>query len=356
MFPWIRLPLIINAPMSGAATGELAAAVTRAGGLGLIGCDHPQRLEQHLQRARALLNQTGIEPVPGDEAVPEGSGSGSASPLPVGVGVIVLGLPVSSFMPLVARHRPAVVWLSFGSPDDFSRWSEGIRRASPQTQVWVQVGSVSAAVATVQACRPDAVVLQGSDAGGHGHARGSSIVTLLPEVADSLAEQNLLASTQLIAAGGIMDGRGVAAALALGAAGVVMGTRFLGAEETQVPDAYRQEILAASDGGESTARSRVWDEMWSEQGESPWPALYDGRCLRNACSDECEQGLSMEEIRARLYARASRGASGSRYRDTGSLWAGTGVGLVKRVQKAGDIVEQVREQARGVGHLLDRLL
>ncbi|KAL4986242.1 2-nitropropane dioxygenase [Aspergillus falconensis] len=354
-FSWTKSPLIANAPMSGIATSALAAAVSLSGGLGLIGfLDSPHSLGEELRQAKSLLQNMDIKRPPKAESKSEaesesasgfgsGSESGSADLLPVGVGIIVLGMKPSSFLPLLAQYKPALVWLSFGETQDFRHWTDSIRRTSPNTKVWVQLGSVRAALEVAQSCHPDALVLQGSDAGGHGHARGSSIVTLLPEVADTLP-QNGLDDIPLIAAGGIMDGRGVAAALTLGAAGVVMGTRFLGALEADLPEEYRREVLAASDGGESTVRSRAFDEMW---GDNPWPKFYDGRCLRNLCYEDLESGMDVSEMRERLYWRISMARSGQvSVRDTSSLWAGAGVGMLKEVKTAGDIVESVREEAK----------
>ncbi|KAL4736268.1 2-nitropropane dioxygenase [Aspergillus similis] len=347
-FPWTQAPVIANAPMSGIATSELAAAITRAGGLGLIGfLDQPHMLDIQLQQAKTLLHNEKAKLDCATQAVETSADADvDMDILPVGVGVIVLGMSASSFLPLIAKHRPAIVWLSFGEAKDFKAWTEGIRATSPRTKVWVQVGTVGAALHSARACHPDALVLQGSDAGGHGHARGSSIIALIPEVSDVLLEDGFKGSKRipLIAAGGIMDGRGVAAAMTLGASGVVMGTRFLAACETYIPEEYRREILSASDGGESTVRSRVFDEMWFP---SAWPEMYDGRCLRNACYDDWQRGVSIDEIRARLYVVASRvGSEDGTFRDTSSLWAGTGVGLVKSIQKAGDIAETVREDAK----------
>ncbi|KAL4820359.1 2-nitropropane dioxygenase [Aspergillus spinulosporus] len=349
-FPWTQAPIIANAPMSGIATSELAVAVTREGGLGLIGfLDNPHMLDVQLQHAKVLLQNKQAK---ADCAMQEVGaktgmdGDADTDVLPVGVGVIVFGMSVSSFLPLIAKHRPAIIWLSFGETKDFEVWTEGIRATSPRTKVWVQVGTVGAALHSARACHPDALVLQGSDAGGHGHARGSSVIALIPEVSDVLFEDGFRESKKipLVAAGGIMDGRGVAAAMALGVSAVVMGTRFLGAYETNIPEEYRREILSASDGGESTVRSRVFDEMWFP---SAWPETYDGRCLRNTCYDDWNRGVPIDEIRAKLYATASRvGSEDGSFRDASSLWAGTGVGLVKSIEKAGDIVKTVREDAR----------
>ncbi|KAJ5096726.1 2-nitropropane dioxygenase precursor [Penicillium angulare] len=325
--PWAIAPIIINAPMSGVATKDLACAVTSAGGLGFIGFDDPRHLNVQLEEAKSLFKNV---------TVPSGV-------LPIGVGIIALNGPPSTFLPVFAKHKPTAVWLSFGEAKDFSRWSTGIRSVSPNTKVWIQVGSVSAAVQAAKACQPDVIVLQGSDAGGHGHARGSSIVTLVPEVVDTLAEHGI-EDLPLVAAGGIMDGRSAAAAIMLGASGVVMGTRFLGANEAKMPEDYRREILRATDGGEATVRSTVFDEMWSA---NAWPDLYDGRCLRNACYDDVQNGLSIDQMRVRLYNNIYKNQNEEvDAKDVSSFWAGSGVGMVKKLERAGDIVEDTRNDTR----------
>ncbi|KAJ5159416.1 uncharacterized protein N7482_006420 [Penicillium canariense] len=328
--PWVHSPLIANAPMSGAATSELAIAVTLAGGLGQIGfMDDIRELSKELQFARENLQDL-MATLPNPQV------------LPIGVGVIVFGSPMEAWMRLFKTHQPAVVWLSFAGTDEMRKWTEAIRQASPETRVWVQLGSVKAALDVEQACHPDALVLQGSDAGGHGHQNGASIVSLIPEVADTLLEHGM-SNIPLVAAGGIVDGRGTAAALALGTSGVVMGTRFLAAPETHIPQIYRDAILNASDGGQATARSRVFDEIW---GPNFWPTTYDGRCLRNKVYDQYASGMNVEKIRSWLStAMNGPGSESLNIQDMGSIWAGTGVGIVRRMERASDIVRDVREDA-----------
>ncbi|KAL4981431.1 hypothetical protein BDW68DRAFT_183501 [Aspergillus falconensis] len=308
-FPWAQAPILANAPMSGMATSELAAAVISAGGLGLIGfLGNPRMLDVQLRLAKALLLHDQEAQLP---------------PQLREWGRTQTRTRTRIFHP----SGPAIVWLYFGETKDFVAWAEGIRATSPRTKGWVQAGSVDATMQTAQACHPDALVLQGIDAGGHGHARGSSDITLIPEVSDVFIGNVFVGSRRipLVAAGGIVDGRGVAAAMALGVSGVVMGTRFLGAQETEITQEYRRETLSASDGGQSTVRSRIFDERWVP---SAWPEMYDGRCQKNACYDECERGVSIDEIRKRL------------------LWAGTGMGLVKNIENARDIVQGVRGDAK----------
>ncbi|KAB8233521.1 nitronate monooxygenase [Aspergillus alliaceus] len=270
--PWAQTPIIINAPMSGAATSNLAVARSLA-----------QQFEQARHQLHDLMSSRKDTPKP---------------VLPVGVGMIVFGSPAVHWLSLFSEYRPAVAWLSFRTTDEFRAWAEGIRKASQYTQVWIQVGSVSAALEATQACYPDALVLQGSDAGGHGHAYGASVVSL-------------------IVAGGIMDGRGVAAATMLGAAGVVMGTRFLAAEETDLPSEFRKAVFKATDGGQSTF---------------PWPEVYGRRCLRNTSYEYIKRGVSMDSMRRRLY-QDLHGAWGQRleFKETVTVWAGTGVGTANNL-------------------------
>lgn len=327
--PWVQFPFISNAPMGGVAGSRLAVAVTRAGGLGQIGfTGSPRLLENELAFARSQLQS--------DESEHKIEHS---TQVPVAAGIIVFGAPMEAFVSVIARHKPAVVWLSFATVAEFQQWTIAIRQQSPLSKVWIQIGSVRAALEAAR-CQPDALVLQGSDAGGHGHESGASIVSLIPEVADSLQNTGNY-HIPLIAAGGIMDGRGAAAALVLGASGIVMGTRFLGAEEAEIPEDFRTLILEASDGGESTGRSRAFDAMW---GPNIWPEMYDGRCLKNSMYQMVKDGLSDDEARRRLCADtgAIKG-QGPSAKDTMCVWTGTGVGLVNRIEKAGDIVEQVRE-------------
>lgn len=190
--------------------------------------------------------------------------------------------------------------------------------------IWIQVGSVEAALTVAQSVNPAILCVQGSDAGGHGFERGAGIISLLPEIADVLAE-NGFSDIHLVAAGGITDGRSAAAAFALGAEGVVMGTRFLAAPETNMHPVYREAILAASDGSQSTIRCKLFDEL---KGPNIWPEAYDGRGIVMESWSDHLAGVDIEEIRAR-HADAVQEESagfGSNGKGRAAMWAGSGVG------------------------------
>lgn len=145
----------------------------------------------------------------------------------------------------------------------------------------------------------------------------------------------------LVAAGGIADGRAAAAALTLGAQGVVMGTRFLSASETNVHPEYRRAVLAATDGGQITVRSKLFDEL---RGPNAWPELYDGRSFRMQSFKEHSEGVHIDEIRRRHSGAIKDDSRGFAEDLSGraAAWAGTGVGLVRTEQSAKEIVESVR--------------
>jgi len=157
------------------------------------------------------------------------------------------------------RYTPAAVW--FFAPrklSDLAEWTQKVREAmGGKTKVWIQVGTVASAVEVTQSCAPDVLVVQRANAGGHGLERGASIVSLLPEVANALKKSGAEKQPKLVAVGGIVEGRGVAASIVLGASGVVMGTRYLASEEANIAKGYSDEVLRASDRGANIVRSKV---------------------------------------------------------------------------------------------------
>jgi nitronate monooxygenase len=332
--PWTSSPLIVNAPMAGFAGGNLASAVTLAGGLGMIGgLFNMDDVRKELDIAVKAL-----------EAKPVPSASGT---LPIGVGFLPFVLRLDDILPLIEEYRPAVVWLFVPkSLDDYAEWVPAVRKVSPKSKIWIQLGSVAAVLHVAKTTRPDVLCLQGADAGGHGFEKGASIISLLPEASDALAKEGL-SHIPLVASGGIADGRGVAAALALGAQGVVMGTRFLASREVNVHPNYQAALLEAQDGGQVTMRSKLFDQL---RGPNIWPELYDGRGLVAQSHRDYADGVGLEEIQ-RLHNEAVTGEDRgfqTGFQGRAAIWAGTGVGLVKEVQSAKDIVEGVRRQARDI--------
>ena len=310
------------------AMAPLAVAVSQAGGLGFIGAGSDLTdLTNQLEHAKTLLSENHIK----------------SEVLPIGVGFINWGADFHLALDVLANNIPAVAW--FFAPEqnqDLMRWSTGVRHVTQgRTKIWIQIGTVADAVEVANLCDPDVLVVQGADAGGHGLERGAGIIALLPEVADAMQAIGK-SNINLVAAGGIAEGRGVAACLALGAEGVVMGTRFLASEEASIAKGYRDDVLKSSDGGVRTVRSKVYDTL---RGTTGWPDRYGGRGIINESYMDAVNGEVTDEMK-RLYDKAlTKGDEGWGEHGRLTAYAGTAIGLVHRVLPAHEIVSEVRSQA-----------
>lgn len=190
----------------------------------------------------------------------------------------------------------------------------------------------------VDAVSPDVLVVQGTDAGGHGLESGAGLVALLPEVVDVLGKE-----TVIVAAGGISTATGALASLVLGASGVCMGTRFLASPEANIPEGYRREVLRASDGGQTTRRTKVYDNL---RGTTGWGETHNARGILNRSYWDHVGGMSEEENKRLYQEEMGKGDEGWGEDRRMTAYAGSGVGLVKEVKGAGDIVREIREGAR----------
>ncbi|GAB1214737.1 hypothetical protein ATERTT37_003906 [Aspergillus terreus] len=263
------------------------------------------------------------------------------SMLPIGVGFQLWSDDMDVAVAAIAKFKPCAAWLFAprGGQSDFDTWTRYIRDASPETQIWIQIGTVSEAKQLLTSTeRPDVVVVQGAEAGGHGRADdGMGLMTLLPEVADTLAGSEI----PLFAAGGIADGRGAAAALCLGASGVVMGTRFLAAKEARISNGYQREIVRASEGAVATTRTTLYNQL---RGTHGWPSEYSPRTIVNRSFVEHKAGKPFDELKE-LHDQALK-AGDSGWGPDGRLatYAGAAVGLIHEVKDAESIVHEVRDE------------
>ncbi|PGG99089.1 nitronate monooxygenase [Blastomyces parvus] len=336
-------PVISCAPMLFIASPNLAISVTRAGGLGFIGAGFDvSKLETLLTQA-AELASTSSPPIPNYNK------DDPTSPIPIGVGLLNWGANLDQALPILAKHTPAALWLFAARDpdpaDNYATWAREVRRVTNnRTRIWIQVGSVADALETAEKARPDVLVVQGVDAGGHGLARGASIIPLVPEVKDALARAGH-GGIPLVAAGGIADGRGVAAALCLGATGVVMGTRFLACAEAAVARGYQAEVLRVEDGGVNTARTTVYDTV---RGFNAWPPRYDGRGVVNDTFRDKEAGMDDAENQRLYKEETEKGDAGWGPKGRMTTYAGTGIGLVREVKSAEEIVKGVVTEARAI--------
>ena len=329
-YPWTTSPLIVSAPMMKITYGALAVAASKAGGLGfLAGGFDLTPLGDDLAEAAELVKSAGI-PATADGV------------LPIGVGFQNWGSDLQLALAAIERFPPAAVW--FFAPkqlSDLLPWAKEIRAVTGgKTKVWVQVGTVAEALEVAKTSKPDVLVLQGVDAGGHGLESRASIVSLVPEVADALRRDGI--QIPLIAAGGISDGRGAAAALALGAAGVALGTRFLACEEAKITKGYQNEVLRVHDGGVSTVMTKIYDVV---RGIYGWPSAYGGRGVANRSYLDALHGMTDEENQELYKEAMKQGDAGWGPEGRMTTYAGTGVGLINHVLSAEDIIKHMQEEA-----------
>lgn len=294
---------ILLAPMGGVAGGALAAAVSAGGGLGFVGGGYadPDDLRRELDRA-------------GDARV--------------GVGFITFSLderPAS--LAIALERRPPVVQLSFGDPRPYV---DDIHAAG--ALFIAQVQTLAEARAAV-AAGASAVIAQGQDSGGHGRS-GRGTVGLVPAVVDAVAPR------PVVAAGGLADGRGLAAALALGAAGISLGTRFFASAEALSDPAAAAGLVAAA--ADDTERTEVFDAI---RGPA-WPAGYDARAVRNRLTEwwdtDPDRARHHDEQVERFRAAAADDYS------VRPLWAGEGIDLVGSIEPAAGIVTGIVAEAERI--------
>jgi nitronate monooxygenase len=302
---------VLLAPMAQISGGRLAAAVTRAGGLGLIAGGYGDA--EWLQREFDLA----------DEAR-------------VGCGFITWSLARRpEVLDLALQRHPAAIMLSFGEPAGFA---ERIREAGVPLICQVQTLAQARRALEVGA---DIVVAQGSEAGGHGMT-GRSTITLVPEVVDFVAERS--PETLVLAAGGVGDGRGVAAAVVLGADGVVVGTRFWASREALVSPGAHERGLRAS--GNDTTRTRVYDLVR----QLDWPEEFDERALVNSFVQTWHGNEAQLSAQLPEAVETFRKAVAAEDFDIANVLVGEAVGLIHDVRPAGEILAELVADAARILH------
>jgi nitronate monooxygenase len=304
----LRHPIAL-APMGGSAGGELAAAVSCGGGLGLVGAGggDPDWLAREL---------------------PIAAGAGK----PWGVGFQAWATNVE-VVEQALEYGPGAVMFSFGDP---SPYVERVRASG--AAVIIQVTDLEEAERAVD-LGAEVIVAQGTESGGHGALRGRSTLPFVPVVVD------LARTVPVLAAGGIADGRGVAAVLALGAAGALVGTRFQATAEALVDPATARALVEGR--GQDTERNRVLDIVRS----SRWPSKYSARTLDHPYLDrwrgrEAELAADPSATRRAYEADVARGEVPAL-----PVWAGEAVDLVTDLPPAAELVAALASEA---GHALAR--
>ena len=295
----IEVPVIQGA-MARIANASLAGAVSKAGGLGIIACGGAplEWIEEQVSLVRSMTDK------------------------PIGANVMLMDPNAAEVAKLLADLRVDVIATGAGSPANYMEmWKEAGIKVVPV------VASTALAV-RMERLGADAVVAEGTESGGH--IGELTTMALVPAVCDAV-------SIPVIAAGGIADGRGMAAAFALGAEGVQLGTRFLTVEECTIADAYKERVLKAKDS----------DTIVTGRGSG-----HPARCLKNRFArsvrkleeDMEHNGDELEQMYLGSLRRAIEGDV-----DNGSMMAGQVAALVHERKTAAQVVDELVAEAEALG-------
>lgn len=342
---------IVLAGMGGASTPELAAAVSNAGGLGVLGAAAcgPRQLREWIRRTRELTDKPfGVDTLLPASVRRAAERAGDGGPNPADQVPELQGFagdfmsreqlePVSrealaarrdpdepaiftkeffdAQMAVIIDERVPVYASGLGNPGP---WMNDFRAIG--TKVMAVVGAVRHAI-QVKSSGLDIIVAQGHDGGGHNSPVGT--MALIPQVVDAVGD------VPVLGAGGIVDGRGVAAALMLGAQGAWIGSAFLASEEAGILDFQKQAIVDATEEGTTVSRAvtgkpaRIirskWTDYWAREGREPLPMPFQGM------------------ISGPVMAAANRDGRG----DVNPGFAGQGIGMIKAVRPAAEIFADI---------------
>jgi nitronate monooxygenase len=298
----IKYPILL-APMDLVSGAQLTAAVSSAGGFGILGGGYGERtwLEQQTNKLK------------GTQA-------------PFGIGFITWSLAERpELLDVALSARPRAILLSFGDPKPFVP-----RIKSSGALLICQVQDEDMARQALDA-GADILVAQGAEAGGHGASRNTTDV--VPAVVDLAAGR-----VPVVAAGGIGDGRGLAAMMMLGASGVLLGTRFYASQEADGAEDAKKRICAASAG--STTRGLIFDVSRDHM----WPKPFTGRCLIN---DHARRwaGRELELLQDEAAKAEYMAARAARNYNIAAVIAGEAVGLIHDIPPAAEIVDRIITEA-----------
>ena len=294
----IRYP-VLQGGMAHISDARLAAAVSEGGGLGIISAAHgdPERLAAQIEEARARTDK------------------------PFGVNLMLRGEHIDALARVIAEKKVAVVTTGAGAPTEWiPMWREAGVKVIP-------VISTAAMAQLMEKSGADAVVAEGTESGGH--VGEMTTMALVPQVCDAV-------SVPVIAAGGIADGRGVAAALMLGAVGVQLGTRFLAAEECGIHPEYKARLLKAKDSSTIVTGRRLGHPVRSLK--TAFSRAY-AKAEYTDISDEDLEAMAVGTLRAAVVDGDAK---------RGCFLAGQISGMVNREQPAAEIVAEIMAEAEAL--------
>lgn len=288
---------IIQGAMAWIADARLAAAVSNAGGLGIIACGSAPLtwVREQVELARSLTDK------------------------PFGVNIMLMNPDAPELAELLAELKVPVITTGAGSPAAYiERWKEAGAKVVP-------VVASAALAKRMERMGADALIAEGCEAGGH--IGELTTMALTPAVCEAV-------SIPVITAGGVADGRGMVAAFALGAEGVQIGTRFLTAHECGIHDAYKQKVLAAKDS----------DTIVTGRDNGHPVRQLKNKFARNIRKMEGDSDVSLDEVEAALAGSLHRAVMGDV--DEGSLMSGQVACLISDMKSAQEIVDDLMREAR----------
>ena len=304
----IKYP-IIQAGMVWCSGWKLASAVSNAGGLGLIGAGsmHPEVLQEHIQKCKKATNN------------------------PFGVNVPLMYPEIDTIMQIIKEQKVPIVFTSAGNPKTWTQTlkAEGIKVVHVVSSLKFALKSQDAGV--------DAVVAEGFEAGGHNGREETTTLCLIPMIAEKI-------DIPLIAAGGIGSGRSMLAAMALGADGVQIGSRFAATVESSAHEHFKQMIVEASEGSTELSLKK----------------LTPVRLLKNSFYQKVKKaemdGAESEELRALLgKGRAKRGMFEGDLEE-GELEIGQIAAVIHRIQPAAEVLDQIWQEFVDRGKEMKKLV
>jgi len=298
---------ILSAPMDVIAGARLTAAVSAAGGFGILGGGYGDKawLEQETAKLADVSD-------------------------PFGIGFITWSLAKQpALLDIALEAGPRAIMLSFGDPEPFAS-----RVKASGALLICQVQDEAMARQALDA-GADILIAQGTEAGGHGASR--TTIDIVPAIVDLAAGR-----VPVAAAGGIGDGRGLAAMMMLGASGVLLGTRFYASQECDGPEEAKRRICAATSG--NSVRGIIFDLSRN----NVWPAPFTGRCLIN---DHARRWMGrevelMQNVKVVVAEYAAARAAGNF--DIAAVIAGESVGLIHDIPPAGEIVDRIITEAEQI--------
>ncbi|HXX77632.1 MAG TPA: nitronate monooxygenase [Ktedonobacteraceae bacterium] len=315
----IRFP-IVQGGLSHLSYAELAAAVSNAGGLGQIGCacfSTPEELQADIQKAKHLTT------------------------LPIGVNFPIGHIPLEAFVDAALAEEPAVITITGGNPEPLIRY---IRQSGVAVRILVLVAGVRAA-RKAEALGADAVIAVGYEGGGHLGRDDIGSMVLTPRIVESV-------SIPVLASGGIADGRGLAAALALGAEGIELGTRFVAVKESNAHYNYQQALVGAQETDTVVVERSIGRPARVLKGRVAEQILELEKALE---SEHASADERLRRLLPHILGKVNTRAALEGVLEEGFVWAGQVVGLIHDIPSAEELIERIVWESWEITQKMQRL-